>query len=400
MFPKIKTLDDFLPYIQGNPQFRVDHRADGFTIVCYMVKDEDTFTGENQDWYKECRGITFDSTGRIVSRTLHKFPNVGETEDDQPEQIPWHDIVRIMDKRDGSMITFVETDKGVRAKTKKTFDSAEAIEATYLLHSVNTGQYGLEWVKKVLRAGYTPTFEFTSPRFPIVLVYDRDELTLLQIRENVTGRYIMPNTEEWDQLMVDCPFNVVENLVEQFSWVREDEGIPKTVEVQWDKLKAAAETCTGIEGLIIQASDGRMWKVKTLWYCNLHHAVTFVRWRDVAKLVLADQTDDLKGAFTLTGRDIEPINQVQHQIFSKIEECRKEVNDIVEQARLDGLSSYKEFALKFGTHKWFKQIMTMVRGGDFDWLYWYKKEHLRSHSLEVIPCAGMDDYVPPGDDAG
>lgn len=384
MFAEINSLADLLPAVQDNPQFRIDERADGYTIVCYMLKDEDTFGGEHAALKAECRGITF-KDGKVVSRTLHKFANVGESEDTQPHLIPWHDIVRIMDKRDGSMITFVQDGEHVRAKTKKTFDSAEAIEATKLVSDYSGGA---EWIKSLLRQGYTPTFEFTSPRFPIVLVYEKDELTLLQIRHNITGKYVMPGTDQWNVLTELCPFNIVPNLIDEFSWSMADEGIPSTTEVDWEKLKKAAEDRTGIEGWIIQASDGRMWKVKTVWYCNLHHSVTFTRYRDVAKLVLADQSDDLKAAFALTGRSIAPIVEIEHQIFSKIEEYEAIVREVVRDSI--GLS-FKEMALKLNSHPLFSQIMRVARGGEVDWLKFYEEQHLREHSLEVIPCAGLDD---------
>jgi len=188
LYPQINHINDLLPFIDGNKQFRVAEQPNGFTVVCYMVKDEDTFRGEHAFWYQECRGITFGADGAVVSRTLHKFPNVGENAESQPENIPWDRIVRIMDKRDGSMITPVLLPDGsIVCKTKKTFTSNEAIEATKLL---NADPAKVAWCHKWLLNGVTPTFEWTSPRFPIVLLYEKDELTLLQMRDNVTGRYI------------------------------------------------------------------------------------------------------------------------------------------------------------------------------------------------------------------
>jgi T4 RnlA family RNA ligase len=384
MFPSINHINDLLPFIEGNKQFRVDVQDNGFTVVCYMVKDEDTFKGEHAFWYQECRGITFDVAGRVASRTLHKFPNVGENDECQPHQIPWHRIVRVMDKRDGSMITPVlMPDGSIRCKTKKTFTSAEAIEATNLL---NADPMKVEWVRALLQHGITPTFEWTSPRFPIVLLYEQDELTLLQVRNNITGEYIV----DLEGTFPNCPFPIVENMLGLFSREKvTDEGVTNIVD--WEQLKAAAETREGIEGWILQADDGQMWKVKTKWYCELHHSVTFTRYRDVARTVLEDKSDDLKAAFALTGRDIAPIVEIERVIFDKIKAYEDEVQNVVMYQ--DALMTAKDMALKYKDHELFGQIMSTFRGKSVDWLKFYLVNHIRDHSLEVIPQAGMDDIV-------
>lgn len=387
LFPKIEHINDLLPFIAGNSQFRVAEQPNGFTVVCYMVKDEDTFRGEHAFWYQECRGVTFGPDGSVASRTLHKFPNVGEGEDSQPDMIPWDRIVRIMDKRDGSMITPVlMADGSIVCKTKKTFTSAEAIEATKLL---NADPNKVAWVTDLLIAGFTPTFEWTSPRFPIVLLYEKDELTLLQIRDNVTGEYML-NGAMWTD--GSCPFPIVENIINEYSWTMGGEGLPFTREVSWEKLSDMALTRQGIEGVIIQADDGRMWKIKTKWYCDLHHSVTFTRYRDVARTVLADKSDDLKAAFSLTGRDIAPIVQIENEIFSKIYVAENAAEQHAGNGRVLNRTA-KDMAQALKGHELFGQIMRLFRGGEVNWLEWYLKNHINDHSLEVIPQAGMDDIV-------
>lgn len=380
-YPIINHIDDLLPFVEGNKQFRVDVQANGMTVVCYMVKDEDTFKGEHAFWYQECRGITFDVFGKVASRTLHKFPNVGENDECQPHQIPWDRIVRIMDKRDGSMITPVlMSDGSIACKTKKTFTSAEAIEATKLL---NADPVKVEFVRSILRKGYTPTFEWTSPRFPIVLLYEKDELTLLQVRHNIDGHYVS------DLENLHAPFPLVENIINEY---RGEDGV-----VSWQKLQDMAMTREGIEGVIVQLDDGQMFKVKTKWYCDLHHSVTFTRYRDVARVVLEDKSDDLKAAFALTGRDIEPIIEIERVVFERIKRYEIAVDEAVDAGRERGLTP-KDMALEHKDHELFGQIMSTFRGKTVDWLKFYLQNHIRDHSLEVIPQAGMDDLIEEDED--
>lgn len=377
IFPTIQTLDDLLPFIKDNPQIRVKQEANGMYVVCYMLQDGDTFSGPHEAMERECRGITFDQDGKIAARTLHKFFNVGEREDTQPHNLRWSKVVRIMDKRDGSMVTPAPLDVycNFKFKTKKSFTTKEAALADEL--SSDVVRYN--WIKKVLLDGFTPTFEVTSPRFPIVLKYDKDELTLLHIRENVSGRYLT----EREIAGFTPPFPVVENLIEQFK--RKFYAFGGYVEmVDWDKLKAAAETCEGIEGWIIQFDDGEMVKLKTKWYQELHHAVTFTRWRDIARAVCDDKADDLKGAFALTGRSIEPILMVERTIKERIEVIKKVVESVVKATRAADFDA-KTVAISYKDHPNFGLIMRLFKGQEPDYMAWYVKNHLESDwGLEVV----------------
>jgi RNA ligase len=373
MFPVINTLDDLLPHIKDNPQIRVKTEDNGMTVVCYMLQDENTFAGAEEEYARECRGITFAPDGKIAARCLTKFFNIGEREDTQPHSLKWAKVVRIMTKIDGSMVTPVRIDEfgNFKFKTKKSFATKEAALADELASSPERHN----WIKKMLKDGLTPTFEVTSPQFPIVLKYDTDQLTLLHIRENMSGRYL--NEQEIKDLTP--PFPIVENLIEQFY----GDGLPAKL-VSWDKLKAAAETCKGIEGWIIQFDNGDMVKLKTKWYNDLHHAVTFVRWRDIARAVCDDQVDDLKGAFALTGRSIEPILKVEHKINAKLDSVRRLVNTEVEYGVKSNFDA-KAMALKFKEHRLFGLIMTQFRGKEPDYMSWYVKNHLESDwGLEVV----------------
>jgi len=380
MFATINCLDDLRPHIEGNNQFRIQEQPCGYTVVCYMLQDEDTFTGENEIYAKECRGITFDRQGKIASRTMHKFQNVGENEHTQFDNIPWQDVYRLTDKRDGSMITFVLMDGMVVGKTKKTFSSNEAIAATKRLCS---NQFQYEWVRGLLENGITPTFEFTSPHFPIVLQYKEESLTLLQVRKNVSGEYaVFTDCEDFyfpseKDVVYVSPFHTVKNLIKDFS----KDGVfdPHSL------MQAAANT-EGIEGWIVQVPDGRMWKVKTAWYCKLHHAVTFVRWRDIAKAVVAGTSDDLKAAFSMVGKKIDPIVQVENTIATEIQQYKDDVNAMVILAQQKHGTCAKSIALDpfFKNSPMFGHVMRTMRGQEIDYVDWYSKNRIDAFGLEVV----------------
>ncbi|WP_248789721.1 hypothetical protein, partial [Escherichia coli] len=92
--------------------------------------------------------------------------------------------------------------------------------------------------------------------------------------ENITGHYL----SDRELQSLSCPFPIAPNIIYEF---RDENG------VSWDLFKHAAETREGIEGWVVQLASGEMFKIKTKWYCDLHHSVTFTRWRDVARTVCA-----------------------------------------------------------------------------------------------------------------
>lgn len=371
-FPTINHIDDILPFIAGNKQIRVKKcETTGHTVVCYMVQDEDTFAGEHEHWEREARGLTFGPDGKVSARTMHKFFNIGQRDDVKPETIRWVDVDRIMEKRDGSMITPVLVNGHVKCKTKKSFTTKEATLADEVIEATAGGK---QWIYDSLISGMTPTFEITSPKYPIVVVYKQTALTLLHIRVNTTGEYLT----EAEIRPLHSPFPLVANRMREFM----SSGVPSIV--SWELLEKYAKETQGIEGMVIQFKSGDMVKLKTVWYMELHRAVTFTRWRDIARSVVADTSDDLKGAFALTGREILPIIQVENAIRAEVDEARGFVERIVAEGQAEGLDP-KGMALKHKGLPLFGQIMNAFRGKEINWMEWYERTLLDdTWSLEVV----------------
>jgi hypothetical protein len=205
-----------------------------------------------------------------------------------------------------------------------------------------------------------------------VVLYEKDELTLLHVRNNETGEYL--NTSH--QFFQDCPIKVIDDVSEKFK----KDGV-----VSWDLIKAWADTVEQIEGVVIQFSDGDMVKVKSDWYVNLHHAVTFTRYRDVAKAVLDDTFDDLLAAFRISGRETVRIQQVKTTIDQAMltikEYAQKTAADFKEQ----GLTVKQVATEKLTDNEYRTQILAEFRGQEYDYIKWYRMNLLDKWSLEVIP---------------
>jgi len=83
---KIETIADILPHIKDQKDIRVKVEDNGFTVICYMLKGNNTFSGDNSAFALECRGITFRPDRKIAARSMQKFFNVGETAELAPKK--------------------------------------------------------------------------------------------------------------------------------------------------------------------------------------------------------------------------------------------------------------------------------------------------------------------------
>ncbi len=208
-FPVINTIDDVLPAIAGRDEFVVAERDFG-TVINYLVAMPDTFKIEGPDdvmgaLRRECRGLIFDTEGRIMSRPFHKFFNVNEKEETQAHMLDLSRPHIVMDKLDGSMIRPVRMHGMIRLATKMGVTDI-AIEAEQLL---DADQY--MWLEDMMIDGFTPIFEYVAPTNKIVVEYAEAKLILTAVRETVSGEY--RSLRQWDS-----PFELVRtfNSVEEY----------------------------------------------------------------------------------------------------------------------------------------------------------------------------------------
>lgn len=372
LFPKIEHINDILPSLEGKNYIGVNKQSNGATVLCYNISNGESFA---TPFEKECRGITFDRDGKIVNRPLHKFFNLAEREEVLPQNLNWDDVVAVFDKMDGSMITAGVFHGEVFVKSKKSFESDVAVSA---LAFVKANQKYYDFIKHCASLDLTPIFEYTSPNNRIVLRYDDENMTLLHVRHTINGDYFMPEEVAALAQSFDIPFNAP--------------LFGKGFDLA--ELLNSLNTVEGIEGYVIQFSNGQMVKVKTRWYVNLHHAVTFVRIRDIARLVLSEKIDDYIAFVALNApdADLSQIHHINDTIKGEIEGIKQEVAEIL--AKHQG-ADFKTLATTYLGHPYFSFIMTTARGKEVDYLDYYERNRLKEvWSLEQVDLGdftGSDD---------
>lgn len=162
------------------------------------------------------------------------------------------EIDRIANKDDGSAIRFLILNGELVAKTKF---SLEAEQTEMAMTVVNNDANLKAFILKTLELGLAALFEIVSPHNKIVLAYNYTTLKLLQLRDEDTAEYLNIYTHD---------------LVKEFNILTADAEPLHTL----DELLAMKATVEEKEGWVITFSNGKMAKVKTDWYMNLHGILT------------------------------------------------------------------------------------------------------------------------------
>jgi len=363
-FPVIRHLDDLMTQIADCDYLVASKKENGTTSVCYIYTDKDSFANE---WERECRGITFGADGKIISRTLHKFFNLNEREAYFVKNLDFSKVVGIFPKLDGSMISSCIVDGKVAVKSKKSFVSDVSIKAQAYVD--RNAEYE-RFCRDMSDRGLTPTFEYTAPDNRIVLRYDEEGMTLLQVRDNVTGAYLNIHdvAKGYDIKVVEFAYDNTKDI---------------------EELVREMETMTDIEGFIIMFENGDMVKIKCPWYIGLHHSVTFVRERDIARLVCDQSLDDFRGIVQLgnyDGINMDNVDAIEKKVLSEIRDIETNVKSLVERIKelTDGDINFKVASMflnenlgKEDKHL-FVFVMNALRGKETNYLTFYRRNWLKS----------------------
>lgn len=370
IFPVIKKIEDYLPHIEGKDYIGVNKQDNGATVVCYNISNEKSFTTPAE---KEARGISFDKEGSIIARPLHKFFNLAEREEVQPKNLDFSKIAGVFDKMDGSMITTGFMDGEFFCKSKKSFKSDVAVAAEAFCKS---NQKYFDFAQYCSLAMLTPIFEFTSPNHRIVLRYEADNMTVLHIRDMVTGEYKMP----WEVAKIAQKFDIPHNKPVFGS------------EIDMVGLVSSLNSVEGIEGYVVQFQNGEMFKIKSKWYMDLHHVVTFKRKRDIAKMVIDETIDDFIGYLSLNApqADLSDVHFINDFITGFISGIENEVKEIAAPF-VD--KPFKEAAMALKGHPKFGLVMGFLRGNTNNYLQHYADFYLKDHwSLDEIDLGDLGEF--------
>lgn len=351
-FPRINHIDDVRAAIAGRDEFKIAERDWGY-VVNYMVNMIDTFppvmSNNEYDLHaairRECRGILFHNDGKIMARRLHKFFNVNERDETQMYRIDLNRPHVILEKLDGSMITPVVTDAGIRWGTKMGITDVGMGAELFVAQHNNYEKLAQE----CLTRGMTPIFEWCSRKQRIVIDYPEDRLVLIAIRHTVSGEYVSYNElQEWGD-------------VHGVEVVRAYDGTAANME----RLLSETHDVEGMEGWIIRFEDGEMHKIKGEWYCHIHKTKDNLNLeKNLIKLIVTDKLDDSK-AFMLDD-DRHRVEQFENDFWEGIKESAEGYDRYYNSVVASGLDRKRYAQEWMPTIKKNDPVAPMIVFGKFD----------------------------------
>jgi len=309
----------------------------------------------------EMRGLTFvfNKDGSLYKRfvLLEKFFNLNQVPETLYSVVKNYKIKFISNKEDGSIASFIKLPNGrVVGRSKMGFDNDQANGINRVYKTNKDIESLVDWC---LSQDITPIFEYVAPHNRIVLRYSSEELILLRLRDNKTGKHI-DIKEHLDKIasIKIAPF--------------EDDII------DLDHLIELTATQVDKEGSIVTCEDefGKdfLFKIKCPWYIERHGLLTTDIYREhiIIGYILDDKIDDILGQIP------EDEKEAHERIQKIIEIVKREINKLVSQMTL----AYNDF-VKSGSDKKDYAINHRVGNPNFHFVMSMDKaDRLKSMSKE------------------
>jgi T4 RnlA family RNA ligase len=306
----------------------------------------------------EMRGLTFvfNKDGSLYKRfvLLEKFFNLNQVENSMYSVVKNYKIRYVNNKEDGSIASFIQLPNGkIVGRSKMGFDNDQANGINKIYKTNKDVNSFVTWC---LSQDIVPIFEYVAPHNRIVLRYSQEELILLRLRDNKTGKHI------------DIKDHLDKIASIKIAPFEDDHTLDDLIE----KSKNEAER----EGWIVQFDNDHMVKIKTDWYWQRHGLLTNDIYREhiIIGYMLDDKIDDILGQ--IPEDEVEAHERIQ-KIISIV---KREINNLVSQMN----SAYSEF-VKSGADKRDYAINHRVGNPLFHYVMSIDKgERLKSKSKEDV----------------
>lgn len=325
------------------------HNVDGYNIsifnyrLAYPSHFDEPIEGNSVLKAHEMRGLTFvfNEDGSVYRRylMLDKFWNMNQAPCSMYSIIKDYKIKSIYNKEDGSIASFIQLPNGkVLARSKTSFASDQAIEIQKIY---NKWPNIKEFVNFCMNEDIVPIFEYVSPTNRIVVAYANTDLVLLRLRDNKTGKYLD-----------------IDDYVDHLDGIT----VAKSYTNSLEELIELKDVIEGVEGWIVQFENGKMIKLKSKWYCDLHGLFTdeLNKENTLISLIIDEKIDDIIAQLGEHSDKRSEVDVLSDIINKDIAQKIDAVDDLLSKFNGDR----KEFALKYLKDKSFPIAMGVINGKD------------------------------------
>lgn len=236
---------------------------------------------------KKCRGTMFEISGNepvLASLPPDKFFNYAEGGVDHAS---FSGTLIVNEKLDGSLISTYVHNGELRLKTKGSIASCQAIDAMVWLDLPENAEMKSVITDLAVNESCTINMEWTGPQNRIVVGYEKPELRVISIIQNMNG-YVMLN---W--ITTKLPFAKQVNIEEYMSDL-ETKDITSMVNKMYNETSGEGYVISFLkEGVDYQV------KVKNHTYCNLHKIKDSISNPEaLAELIIRGGVDDVYELFS------------------------------------------------------------------------------------------------------
>lgn len=337
---------------EESPFYETKTVVDGYPVSMFNYRLAQYSDFVNSDINtKEFRGLTFvfNTDGTLYKRyvLLEKFFNLNQTPESMYSVVKDYKIKFVNNKEDGSIASFVRLPNGKAVgKSKMGFDNDQANGINRIYKTDPDVKRIVDWA---LDNDIVAVFEYVAPHNRIVLQYPKEELILLRLRDNLTGRHLdLQDHMDIIGSMKIAPFEddmgSLDNLIE---------------------LVAKQENK---EGCIVQCEDQNgndvFFKLKTPWYCERHGLLTNDLYREHVLIgyILDDKIDDILGQIPEDEKEARIRIDKMVQVVKKAIKKKSDEIEKMYQVFVDMGSNRKEFAAKYLKAPNFAQALRIFKG--------------------------------------
>ena len=299
----------------------------------------------NIELVRECRGIILDEdTLEVICHPFNKFGNYGES---YCPDIDWKSCY-VTEKLDGSLVKLSRIGDNILWSTNGTIDAYKAplVEqigciaksfgelAWYAILENYCKARDLsvsdcidpdivkDWLKSIIKPGYTYMFELTSPYNKVVVTWHKTELHFIGCRDNESGQEIFFGDHELSKIF----------------------DIPKIFPLRSvdECVKAASELDVNAEGYVVVDKDFNRVKIKSPTYVALHHMRNngVLSYERGIEIVRGNELDEVTSYFPEFKPHLEKIKEKYDFLVAQLEAAWEGFNALVTP-----LASRKEAAI-------------------------------------------------------
>jgi T4 RnlA family RNA ligase len=335
--------------IENSPFYESKLIVDGYNISLFNYRLASYSDFKSKPFAKEMRGLcfVFNKDGSIYNRylLLEKFFNLNQVPDSMYSIVKDYKIKYINNKEDGSIASFVKLPNGkILGKSKMGFDNDQSYGINRVYKTNPDVKRLVDWT---LDNDIVAIFEYVSVSNRIVLRYGTEELILLRLRDNKTGKHI--------------------DIKEHLDKIGSIKIAPFEDDKTLDDLIELSKTEADKEGWIVQFDNDHMVKIKTRWYIDRHGLLTDDLYREnvIIGYILDDKIDDILGQVPEDEKEAhERINKIISIVKKELDKKESEINKAYQEFLRSGMTR-KDYAINNRKgNEYFPYVMGLVKADE------------------------------------